>query len=196
MAILVKFTAPGTTVEDYERVNATMGVTSDADAPDGLIQHLAAEADDGIVVIDVWESEEKLNRFFEERAGRALAEHGIQTSGPEVYTVHAMIPRGKGTQPNVVMEVHIDQGSDLYDDMVSRMPTHQGDGSGHPVYSHVAGIAADGGMYIVDLWESPEAFGRFAEEEIVPAAAGRLGEIEPSFTPVHNVIHGKAAVPA
>lgn len=195
MAIVLRMHAPGGTAEQYARVNEIMGVSSDH-APDGLIQHIAAKDDSGILVVDVWESEEKLNQFFEAGLGRALAEAGVETTEPEILKLHAMIPRGKGTQPNVVMEVRVDRGPEVYDELVSRMPTHVGDGSGHPVYSHVAAVTKDGGMYVIDLWESPEAFGKFAAEELGPAAGDSLGEIEPSFTPVHNVIHGKAAVPA
>jgi hypothetical protein len=194
MAILMKMEAPGTTLEQYDRLNESMGIGGDADAPDGLIQHIAAQGPNGVVVIDVWESEEKLNRFFEEKAGPALAAQGVQATQPEILHVHNML-RGSGTQPNVVMEVRVDRGPDVYDELISRMPTHVGDGSGHPVYSHVAAVTADGGIYVVDLWESPEAFGRFAAEELGPAAGDSLGEIQPQFTPVHNVL-GRVPVPA
>jgi heme-degrading monooxygenase HmoA len=195
MAIVVRFEAPGATVEDYERVNASIGISGDEDAPDGLIQHIAAKADGGIVVVDVWESEEKLNTFFEQRAGRALAENGVQAGPPSVYKLHNML-KGSGTQPNVLMEVRVDRGPEVYDELVTRMPTHAGDGSGHPVYSHVAAVTENGGIYVVDLWESPEAFGRFAQEELGPAAGDLLGEIQPTFTPVHNTIRGRSTVPA
>ena len=195
MAIVMRLKAVGATVEQYEQAMAIMGISGDDTAPDGLIQHIATTPGDGILAIDVWESEEKLNRFFEERAGAALAQAGLETSPPEIMKVHASIPKGKGTQPNVVMEIRIDRGADVYDEMVSEMPTHVGDGSGHPVFSHYAAVT-DSGMYVVDLWESPEAFGKFAEQEIAPAAEGRLDEIHPTLIPVINVIRGKAAVPA
>ena len=51
-------------------------------------------------------------------------------------------------------------------------------------------------MFIADVWESAEAFAAFAESEVVPAADERMGQIEPKFTPVHNVVRGKATVSA
>jgi hypothetical protein len=194
MPILIKMEAPGATLEQYNRVNEAMGIRGDEDAPDGLIQHIAAQGPGGVFVIDVWESEEKLNTFLEERAGPALAAAGVQPGPPEIYPVHAML-RGSGTQPNVIMEVRVDRGPDVYDELVSRMPTHSGDGSAHPVYSHVAAVTEDGGIYVVDLWDSPESFGRFAAEELGPAAGDALGEVNPNFTPAHNVV-GRVPVPA
>jgi heme-degrading monooxygenase HmoA len=192
----MRFKAQGATLEQYEQVNAIMGIAGDDTAPDGLIQHVAADTGDGIVVVDVWESEEKLNRFFEERLGAALAQAGLESGQPEILRLHNFIPRGSGTEPNVLMEVRVGAGPAVYDELVSRMPTHVGDGSGHPVYSHAAAVTADGGMYIHDLWDSPEAFGAFAQGELGPAAGDSLGEIQPTFTPVVNVIRGRAAVPA
>jgi hypothetical protein len=76
--------------------------------------------------------------------------------------------------------------------MVGSVPAHAGDGSGHPSFAHVA-AATDDGMLIVDIWESPEAFARFADEQIAPAAGdiGMTG-FEPRFIPVHNHITGGA----
>jgi hypothetical protein len=50
-------------------------------------------------------------------------------------------------------------------------------------------------VFVLDLWESPEAFGKFAEEQIGPAGAKvGMGPVEPRILPVHNRIRGKAAV--
>jgi hypothetical protein len=81
--------------------------------------------------------------------------------------------------------------------MVGKMDAHYGDGSGHPCVTHTAALTEGGGMFIADLWESPEAFGKFAEEQIGPAgAAVGLGPIEPRIIPVHNRIKSRAAQPA
>ena len=71
MAVLMMLEVPGGTVEQYERANEIMGIKGDADAPEGLISHVAARTDEGIVIADVWASEGDLERFFEERAGAA-----------------------------------------------------------------------------------------------------------------------------
>ena len=64
MAIVMRMEAPGATVEQYEALNEVIGVDDD-NPPDGLVIHVAGVTDDGMVVIDVWESEEKLNAFFD-----------------------------------------------------------------------------------------------------------------------------------
>ncbi|MBA2331274.1 MAG: hypothetical protein H0V94_00590 [Actinobacteria bacterium] len=58
--------------ESYERVAA--GLVEPA--PDGLILHLAGPTDDGVRVIDVWETEEAWERFRTERLAPALAALG------------------------------------------------------------------------------------------------------------------------
>jgi heme-degrading monooxygenase HmoA len=199
MSVLMLMEAPGATLEQYERVNEIMGLRGDEDAPDGLVQHLAGSDGNDVVVVDVWESEEALGRFFEERLGAALAEVGIEPAGgkPRILPVHNAL-KGQGTEAGVLILIDIDGfGPDAYDQMVANMDAHVGDGSGHPCVTHVAARKEDGGMVIADLWESPEAFGQFAQEQVGPAgAAVGLGPIEPRMVPVHNRIRGKAAQPA
>jgi heme-degrading monooxygenase HmoA len=198
MSVLLVSEAPGSTTADYDRVNEIMGIRGDEDAPDGLIDHVGASDGNGILVVEVWESEEAAGRFFESRLGPALAEVGAELkSKPRMLPVHNSL-KGKGTDAGVVMLIEIeDLGADAYDEMVSKMDAHYGDGTQHPCVTHTAARTDTGGMLIADLWESPEAFGKFAEEQIGPAgAAVGLGPIEPRFVPVHNRMMGKAALPA
>lgn len=195
MAIVMRMEAPGATIEQYEALNEVIGLDDD-NAPDGLVIHVAGVTDDGIVVIDVWESEEKLNAFFDDTLGPALADSELEAGPPSISKLHNMIPQGGGSEHNVIVEIHVDAGPDVYDDMVGKMPAHAGDDSAHPVSVHIAGVKDDGSMFIADLWESAEAFAAYAESEVVPAADERVGEIEPKFTPVHNVVRGKSTVSA
>jgi hypothetical protein len=188
MAILMRLEVPGGTIEQYEKVNEALHIEGDEDAPDGLIIHMAADMPEGFLVIDVWESKELLDTFFE-TLGPALHEVGMGDAEPEFFEVHRTIPRGAGTDANVIMETRASIDTDEYDRMVSEIPAHAGDGSDHPVYVHVAAIAEDGSMYIADLWESPEAFGAFAQSDLKPVAEEGM-EIDPKFHKVHNVTHG------
>jgi heme-degrading monooxygenase HmoA len=196
MAIMMKLKIPGGTLEQYDRLNEILGINGDEDAPEGLVSHVCGATDDGVLVVDVWDSEESLNAFFENRLGAAMHEVGVPEAQPHIMKVHNMIPKGAGTEPNVIMLVKTDAGPDVYDELVSRLDVHEGNGENHPVYSHVAAVTEDGGMLVVDLWDSPEAFGEFAETQLGPVAEGRLGEIQPRFVPVHNVIRGRATVTA
>jgi hypothetical protein len=53
MAVLMIMESPGATTDQYEKVNEIMGIRGDEDAPEGLVQHVAAKSDDGIVIVDV-----------------------------------------------------------------------------------------------------------------------------------------------
>jgi hypothetical protein len=197
MSVLMVMEASGATPEQYDRTNEIMGIHGDGDAPDGLIQHVAAFDDGGLVIADVWESEEALNRFYEERLGAALQESGIAGSAgrPRRMQVHNMLS-GAPDDAGVAIMIDVpDLGTDAYDEMAASMPAHTGDTSQGPWVTHTAAAADGGGVFVLDLWESPDAFGKFAEEQIGPAAAKvGLGAIEPRILPVHNRIRGKAAV--
>ena len=177
MSVLMVMEAPGATVEQYERTNEILGISGDEDAPDGLIQHVAAMDGDTLVIADVWESEEALGRFYEERLGAALDESGVGRTAkrPQRLAVHNSLT-GKGSEAGVLMLIEIaDLGRDAYDQMVEKMEAHYGDGSQHPCTTHVAAKLEGGGLLVADLWESPEAFGKFAEEQIGPAGGEGLG---------------------
>jgi heme-degrading monooxygenase HmoA len=194
MAIVMRMEVPGVTIEQYEQVNEALGIQDDDTAPDGLVFHAAGATEEGFLLVDVWESEEKLGAFFE-KVGPAFAAAGIPETEPEIMPLHTMIPQGAGTEHNVIMETRANIGTDEYDRMVEGIPSHQGDGSQHPVAVHVAAVSGDGEMFIMDIWESPEAFGAFAESEILPVAEEGM-EISPRFVPVHKTIRGSSSVSA
>jgi hypothetical protein len=197
MAVLMLLEVPGATLDQYERVNEIMGVHGDDDAPEGLISHAAGHDGDALVIADVWESPEDMQRFVEGSLGSAIAESGMPEAQPRVLPVHNRIA-GRGTTPGILMIIEIDDlGTDDYDRMVAGMDAHAGDAGGHPSVSHTAARTDDGGILVVDVWESPEAFGEFAESQIGPAgSAVGLGPIEPRIIPVHNTIKGRAGQPA
>ncbi len=89
MAVAFKMKFEGATLEQYDRVMELMGLEKDGPGPDGAIFHWVAPIDGGIMVVDVWESDEQFNRFAEEHIRPATAHAGI-TSEPKVtrYAVH------------------------------------------------------------------------------------------------------------
>ncbi len=82
MSVLMMLEVPGGTIEQYERANEIMGIAGDGDAPDGLLYHVAGRSDDGIVIADIWRSEDDFERFFSERASAALAKAGMPEAQP------------------------------------------------------------------------------------------------------------------
>src|SRR5438445_422927 len=187
MAVLMIAEMKGATPELYEQVNQSMGVDGDH-LPDGLIQHVAGRTDDGLLAVDVWDSEESFRRFAEERLGPALQELGVPPDmSPTFYPVHNLIEQGRGDDAGVILIIDSSNFTpDSYDDIVTRMPAHAGDGSNHPAVSHVAAVSDDG-MVFVDVWDSAESAQRFFEAQIGPASEGTdVGPIEPRVLPVHN----------
>ena len=193
MAVLMILELPGATAEQYERTNEILGITSDEDAPEGLISHVAGVTDEGLLIVDVWDSPESLARFFEgEGVAQAMQEAGAPAGEPRVLPVHNHF-EGAGVEAGVLMIAEIDDfGPDTYDDMVATMDAHAAP-ENHPATQHTAAVSESGGIVVVDLWESPEAFGEFAETAIAPAGETvGMAPFEPRFVPVHHRMTGPA----
>ena len=85
----------GVTQEQYEEsVRRLTGgkerLESPADWPtDGLLAHIPGQGPNGFRVIDVWESEEAMQRFAEVLLP-VLAEIGVEGE-PEVYPAHTFV---------------------------------------------------------------------------------------------------------
>ena len=60
---------PGGTLEQYDQVIDRMGLTPGGDTPPGALFHWVAATDEGIRVVDVWESQEQFDKFAEEQIG-------------------------------------------------------------------------------------------------------------------------------
>lgn len=195
MAVLMIFEVEGATPEMYAQLNEEMGIRSDADAPEGLIEHVAALTDDDeLVVVDLWESEQALGRFFETRLGPALHKLEYPEAQPRILPVHNH-QQGTASEGNFLMLIEVDGATtDDYDTMASEMPAHAADGPGHPGHVHIA--ASDGsGLVVADLWPSPEAFGQFAQEQVGPASAkAGVSGIQPRTLRVHKRIRGRSRV--
>ena len=195
MAILMMVELPGVTPASYQTMNESMGIHGDDDAPEGLISHLASTTDGGMLVTDVWESKDAFYSFVAERLGPALAAAGVPEVEPRVLDVHRLIAQGAGTAANVVLIIDSpDFTTETYDRAIELIPAHSGDGSTHPAVSHVAARAGEG-MVFVDVWDSPESFGAFAEAQLAPIAAQvEMPSLTPRFLPIHKRLRGR--VPA
>jgi hypothetical protein len=83
------------TQEKYDEVIAKLtGGKSRMESPsdwpvEGLLVHVAGQSEDGFRVVDVWESEEALNRFAEVLRP-ILEEVGIDAP-PQTYPPHAFV---------------------------------------------------------------------------------------------------------
>ena len=87
MAVAFLQELPGATQEQYDQVvEALRGQTAE-----GRIFHVAGPMEGGWRVVDVWESQEAVDTFFQEQLGPALQEAGIAAAPPQFWPVHNML---------------------------------------------------------------------------------------------------------
>ncbi len=84
MAIGVMFDGKGVSQAQYDQVNQQ--VTPDNKKPPGLLYHVAGTSEDGLCVVEVWESQEALQKFFDEKLGAAMQEANINIQ-PKFFQV-------------------------------------------------------------------------------------------------------------
>jgi hypothetical protein len=78
---------------------------------------------------------------------------------------------------------------DQYDQVIRAMGLEQGGPTPPGAISHVV-MKTDDGFRVIDVWESREAFDRFAQEEIGPRTreAGITDEPDMRFYEAHNYL--------
>ena len=84
MAVCLIFNGVGVTQAQYEQV--LQEVNPDGKVAPGVLFHAAGPTPDGWRVVEVWESQEGLDRFFQEKLGAALQKANISVQ-PEVFPV-------------------------------------------------------------------------------------------------------------
>lgn len=84
--ITVMFYAVGASIDQYIEA-CRMADISQSNVPDGLILHTASTTEDGILVLDVWESIQKFEAFGE-TLKPAMAAAGLGGIEPKFYPTH------------------------------------------------------------------------------------------------------------
>jgi hypothetical protein len=87
-AFILRF--PGGTLDQYDRVIEKMDLGGQS--PPGAHHHWAAQTDDGLLVVDVWETPEVFQAFADEKIGPLSAEEGLSEPSVEHHEVHNTIP--------------------------------------------------------------------------------------------------------
>src|SRR5262249_21767998 len=159
----------------------------------GLLTHVCGITDDGILIVDVWDSLESLDEFFRNRLGPALEESETPDATPRVSPVHNLL-FGAGKESNVLVLIEMPGfTADAYDAIVAQMPAHVGNGENHPAVMHVAALEPDGSIRVADLWDSEAAFAEFAQDQIGSVAGDAMPPLTPRIVPVYNRIHAVQA---
>jgi quinol monooxygenase YgiN len=84
MAIGAIFEGQGITQSQYEQVRNA--VAPGNRRPQGMLYHAAGPIENGWTVIEIWESQEVLDRFFQEKLGAALQKANINVQ-PRFFQV-------------------------------------------------------------------------------------------------------------
>jgi hypothetical protein len=89
MAVLIEAEFPGVTAQQYDAVDQRAGTRSGRPV-EGLLCHNAVVTDEGLRVIDVWESPEAFQAYFTQRLQPILAEQDFPdpSSPPRFSNVH------------------------------------------------------------------------------------------------------------
>lgn len=94
MSVTMFLDLPGATTEQYDRLNEEMGTTRPEDEPEGLVSHACATTDDGLLIFDVWRSQEELSDFLANKLGPAAAKLGLPEAAPRFGQLHhQVLPR-------------------------------------------------------------------------------------------------------
>jgi hypothetical protein len=87
MSVLMCIEMPGATVEQYDRLNQELDARPGHE-PDGLISHTCAVVEGGLLISDVWRSQEQLDAFVKNRVMPAAEKLGMRASEPKIGRVH------------------------------------------------------------------------------------------------------------
>ena len=90
VAILAVFDAPGHAQAEYDRVRRR--VSPDNRFLPGMRSHAAGASEAGFCVVEVWESQEALDRFFEQTLRQPLQEAGLNVQPRFLQLFNTMEP--------------------------------------------------------------------------------------------------------
>ena len=84
-AIIMVADVPGMTTDQYDQM---VGDIPDHDTGHPSVYHIAAITDDGLLVVDVWESEEAFGSFIDQQVGPAGEQAEMPEFTPRIVPVH------------------------------------------------------------------------------------------------------------
>jgi quinol monooxygenase YgiN len=87
--IVAQFNVKGFTAEQYRKTIHDLEAAGKEKSA-GRLNHVAAEQKDGLLIIDVWESEEALNEFSKILVP-VLLKNGVTPAEPIVLPLHNLI---------------------------------------------------------------------------------------------------------
>jgi hypothetical protein len=93
MAFVRLFDNPEGTQEQYDAASEQLGIDA-SNLPDGGLFHVAGPSPSGgWRVVEVWESEEKADKFDQETLLPLLQQVGVERPEPQTWQVHNLVMR-------------------------------------------------------------------------------------------------------
>ena len=80
------YDVPSATLDQYDEVDRMMG----PERPAGVHLHVAGMTENGLKVIEVWDSEEHIDRYMEAGLGQALEEANVPEPNVTQFEVHKL----------------------------------------------------------------------------------------------------------
>ena len=89
MSIAMVFDLPGFTQGHYEQIRGAVAPGNrTSDISTGLLYHVAGPTENGWRVIEVWESQDAADRFFQDKLAAQFQQANVQLAQPQVIPVH------------------------------------------------------------------------------------------------------------
>ena len=96
MAVAVQLDFQGATLEQYDQVNERVGLLPGGPASPQELFHWVTKTDDGIRVVDVWESREAFETFGREKLTSIYSEVGIpHPPETQFFEIHNYLAGGR-----------------------------------------------------------------------------------------------------
>ena len=93
MPIGVRIDLPGATLEWYDEVIANAGFLPGGPLPMDALSHWVTTTEDGICIVEVWESREAFESNAERRRSQIADEPGVPSeSSIEFFEIHNYLP--------------------------------------------------------------------------------------------------------
>ena len=80
------YDVPGATLDKYDEVDQKVG----PEKPEGAHLHVAGKTDQGLKIIEVWDSEEHIERYMQAGLGAALEEAQAPEPNITQFEVHKL----------------------------------------------------------------------------------------------------------
>lgn len=93
MPVGVRIDLPGVTLEWYDEVIEAAGFLPGGPTPTDALSHWVTTTDDGICIVEVWESREAFKRNAKRRTGLIMDEVGVpDDTAIEFFEIHNYLP--------------------------------------------------------------------------------------------------------